>query len=75
MTPGKGTDTLIEWLQIDGPWLTAEAIAMETGRQAESVERALRRAKRRGLVRSRLIELAYKPDRVHMDTRIEWAAP
>lgn len=68
------TDALIEWLLLDGPWLTADALAMETGREPAAVDRALKRAKRKGLVTSRRIDLAYANDRVHIETRTEWAA-
>lgn len=62
------TSNVIDLLEVDGGWLTADGLAMAIGCDPKSAYRVLMRLRDRGVVRSRLVELAGR------DTRLEWAA-
>lgn len=75
---------LMDLLETDGGWLTLDYMAMKLDEKVESVERALIRLRDRGLVETRVEELASRPSgRVSsvyasgqwnssMDTKREW---
>lgn len=64
-------DRTRDLLFLDGGWLTSEGIAVDLGCDPATVERALRRLRREGLVESRLVGLA-SADRRNRDKRTEW---
>jgi hypothetical protein len=66
-------DQILDWLSLDGGWLTALGMADELGRNVESIERVLRELRREGLVKSRVVELARSSDFAY-DRRTEWSA-
>lgn len=48
----------LDLLETDGGWLTTAGVALELGAAYESADRALSRLRDRGLVESRVVELA-----------------
>lgn len=65
-------DKIIDWLSIDGGWLTAQGLAADLGHSVEMVEKVLRDLRREGVVESRLVELAYSGRSHGFDRRTEW---
>lgn len=67
-------DELLDWLSVEGTWSTALEAAERFDRNLESTERALRKLRDKGLVESRIVELARVADGGY-DRRIEWRIP
>lgn len=66
----KLADQVVDWLSLDGGWLTSEGLAMELDRSVGWMDRVLRRLRSEGVVESRVVELAG----THRDQRTEWRA-
>lgn len=56
---GATPDRILEWLELDGGWLTALSIATDLKIERRTVERAMVRLKERGLIKARKLD----PDR------------
>ena len=65
-------DKVLDWLQLDGGWLTKEGLADALGHHVDSVTRTLRILRSRGDVQSRVIELAGAAG--GNESRMEWKA-
>lgn len=65
---------ILDALETDGGWLTADGIALLVPYSGETISRNLFRLRKRGLVESRQVELAFKqlPTGSGWDTRLEW---
>ena len=72
LNPSGTPFQVLDKLQIDGGWLTADQMAMELGGRLETVNRALYRLRERGLVKARRIELTWAGR--NMAERVEWRA-
>lgn len=70
--PWSLADKVEDWLHIDGGWLTAAGIAEDLGHNIDSIERALRQLREKGVLESRVVELAM----AHrgFNERTEWRA-
>lgn len=64
-------DELVDWLSVEGTWATAFEAAERFGRNVDSVERALRKLRGKGLVESRTVDLARVADGGY-ERRTEW---
>lgn len=65
-------EKLLDWLFVDGGWLTAEGMAADLAHNTDSVERVLRRLRDEGYVESRIVELAHTSRGSSYDSRTEW---
>lgn len=68
---------VIDFLAIDGGWLSAPALAADLGIREETVERALQRLRLAGAVASRRVELACigcGPSPGRLEAYTEWRA-
>lgn len=63
-------DELLDWLGLEG-WATAFEASERFDRNLDSTERALRKLRAKGLVESRIVELARVADGGY-DKRTEW---
>lgn len=61
---------VLDALETDGGWLTADGIALLAPYSADTIGRSLFRLRNRGLVESRQVELAFGGS--GWDTRLEW---
>lgn len=64
-------EELLDWLSLEGTWSTAFEAAERFGRNADYVERTLRKLRDDGLVESRVVELARVADGGY-ERRTEW---
>lgn len=64
-------DELLDWLSVEGTWSTALEAAERFDRNLDSTDRALRKLRDKGLVESRIVELARVTDGGY-DKRTEW---
>lgn len=68
--PTSGPAKILDHLESDGGWFTAERMAMATGLQLLSTRRALIRLRSRGLVESRP-----RPGARNLDWRLRGESP
>lgn len=70
----KLRDEVLDWLELDGGWLTADGLSADLDRNHQSLERTLRILRDEGLVQSRLVELAHTSTGNGYHQRTEWRA-
>ena len=65
------TRNVLDLLELDGGWLTAEGLALDLGFDPETVDRTLYRLRQKNLVQSRVVELALS-SAGRLQSRSEW---
>lgn len=68
----KARDAILDWLNLDGGWLTSDGLALDLGRNRQAVERVLRQLRDEGLVESRILVLSSSGTG---QARTEWRLP